>query len=744
MLLIAATLEMRNRGNARQEGACSVPASSAAPARNRQSKGLVECAAAERHRLAVPRRGHVLSTVVEIYAKPIREAVAFLSGSLANRDCSAIRASLFLPSHEQVVLDTVRSDSEMVTWAIVSMWVVGVAAKALPVSASLVEAEQWFFGFYAPDRLTRLPSDKAMRKAETLLRADADASSYFELLPYILDPHGPGSRLSVRSNPATRAARTRKRAEGVFYTPADVAEYMAGACVDAVSFESLPTVFDPACGTGVFLRAALQKIRARRPERNIFVLASECLFGTDIDPWPLDATAFVLLADCWVDKRKGHGSAPAEAWKRLRRNLACVDTLRIDPASNVPERNGKNIQENCSGVGRFSISQLFPALKRGPTVILGNPPYADLGPRSDLTALGSVYETLAVKLDANAEIYLPFIEQMIRLADENVCSGALVLPLSIACNVGPQFIRARNLLSKTRGRWRFAFFDREPHALFGEDVKTRNAIILWSRIPSDRSTALATGPLRKWRGDSRAAMFKSLHFTVVDSDIRAGIPKIDGDIQAAALKRLCMRESRLEQVVEGMERFNLAETPSGDDRTVFVGPTAYNFLNVFVRPERCLIRGGQMLSEHPLHAVRCSSRKDAFAVFAILSSHLAYWWWHTQGDGFHVSRRFLAELPFGVEVFRERRVRTVLSERGAELWSAIKANPIISLNRGRTSIAYTPNGHDDIRRKIDQTLADLGGLERVFVDELQQFTARTVAATLRKYSITKNEDKERA
>lgn len=743
MLLTVATLEMRHRGDALQEWLFSVPTPSSAPGRrNGQSESSVVCAAEERYHLAVPRRGHVLSTVVEIYGKPIRDAVVALSCSLARRDCSAIRGSLFLPRHELAVPDILRSDADMAAWAIVSMWVVGLATKALPVTASLVAAEEWFLGLHAPDRLTKLASDEAIRKAETALRSEVDASAYFELLPYILDPHGPGSRLSVRRNPATRTAQTRKRAEGVFYTPADVAEYMAGACLSALSPEALPTVFDPACGTGVFLRAVLQEIRRRHPQRNIFSLASECLFGADIDPWPLDATAFVLLADSWVESG-GHGGAPVEAWRRLRLNLACIDTLRIDPAEDTPERDGKNIQNDLAGNGRIAISRLFPALERGPTVILGNPPYADLGQRGDLTELGRLYETLGIKPCANAEIYLPFIEQMIRLADQGTCSGALVLPLSIACNVGPQFSVTRKLISKTRGRWRFAFFDREPHALFGEDVKTRNAIMLWSRIPSDGTAAIATGPLRKWRGDSRAPMFKSLRFTVLDSDIRAGIPKLEGDIQAAALRTLSTRWGRLEQVVHSIGRFDLAETPGTDDRTVFVGPTAYNFLNVFVRPEADLLNGVPALSEHPLHAVRCSSNRDAFAVFAVLSSHLVYWWWHTHGDGFHVSGRFLAELPFGLEAFTTP-VDDVLSERGAELWSAIKANPIISVNRGRTSLAYTPNGHDDIRRKIDEVLADLVGLDEAFVDELQQFTARTVAATLRKYAITETEDKESA
>ena len=155
-------------------------------------------------------------------------------------------------------------------------------------------------------------------------------------------------------------------------------------------------------------------------------------------------------------------------------NLACIDTLRVDPAASIVREDAKSLQKD----GRVSISRLFPAMERGPTVVLGNPPYADLGHRLDLGELGGVYKTLAVKPQPNAEICLPFVEQMIRLADRDLCSGALVLPLSVACNVGPQFSVARELISKTRGRWRFAFFDREPHALFGEDVKTRNTIML--------------------------------------------------------------------------------------------------------------------------------------------------------------------------------------------------------------------------------------------------------------------------
>ena len=53
-----------------------------------------------------------------------------------------------------------------------------------------------------------------------------------DLLPYVLDPHGPGSRASILKDPKTREARDAKRQKGVFYTPSDVANYMARAVLN--------------------------------------------------------------------------------------------------------------------------------------------------------------------------------------------------------------------------------------------------------------------------------------------------------------------------------------------------------------------------------------------------------------------------------------------------------------------------------------------------------------------------------
>lgn len=185
-------------------------------------------------RLDVPRRGHVLTTVAETYGGPVRVAVAELRRSLEQENHGNLAELLPSSGLGRPESGSSRGDGEMAAWNIVSMWVAGVAAGELPRRSTLAEAEEWFSGGgFLGRRLTELPSGAALDRAEEALRFRGDADAYRQLLPYVLDPHGPGSRLSVMRDPATEASRGRKRAEGVFYTPADVAEYMVEGCLDS-------------------------------------------------------------------------------------------------------------------------------------------------------------------------------------------------------------------------------------------------------------------------------------------------------------------------------------------------------------------------------------------------------------------------------------------------------------------------------------------------------------------------------
>jgi len=695
--------------------------------------------------LAIPRRGHVLTTVAEEYGRPVRDAVAILTRAFEGRDSAGAYHSCISRRLPEPGAWTVRSDAERMAWTLVSAWLTGFATRTITGDAGVRDAAHWFFGSTLESNPATLISERSLIQVDAALAACGDPTGYLELLPYVLDPHGPGSRLSIRRNARTRAARDKKRTEGVYYTPSDVAAYMVRECLDGLGdTDDPPSFFDPACGTAVFLRAALAALKEVWPDHSAQSLAQTRLYGTDIDPWVLDAAAFVLLADCLIDSVDSH-IAPLPFWHRLRLNLACIDALRLDPPrrdralNSVSESSVFNSlaagrlptpDESALFNDRVSLSQLFTFLPDAPLVVIGNPPYTDLGDRDDYATLSTLFASLGGKAKPTSEVYPLFVEQMVRLVPDAPAVGALVLPLSLACNVGGQFARTRALVEKTDGTWRFAFFDREPHALFGEDVKTRNTILLWHRDKEDGQAAIESGPLRKWRGDNRAEMFTTIRFTPVANAIRSGIPKIDGAFQAHAVEVLAKRWDRFEHACANIYRIPLTQALKSDQHTVFVGATAYNFLNVFLKPPSGILDTASALSEHPLHAMDFPTNEDATAAFALLSSHLAYWWWHVMGDGFHVTGRFLASLPFGVNALSDPS-RAALAVCGEKLWSLINTAPIISVNRGRTSLAFSPNGFDGVRQESDQILVGLAGLESVFVEELQRFTAHTIKAALR-------------
>ena len=465
-------------------------------------------------------------------SKSIRQAVDLLAQPLRQKSLHRFSDALLSSCQHQSGSVPGCISPLVVAWDIVAMWLTGVVTNNLSIEASLREAGEWFLGSENSGVSTELLSAPEVREVEKALPSGLNAELCREQLPYLLDPHGPGSRLSVMRDPTTRAARVRKRAKGVFYTPDDVATYMVRDCLDSLRSDGLPTVYDPACGTGVFLRAALRELSRRHGDIDASSLAFECLFGTDIAPWPLDASAFVLLAELLV-RDPVRSAPPVGLWSRLRLNLGRIDTLLLDPVS----LNGRGNDHSR----RISLSKLFSAMKEEPTVIVGNPPYADLGNPLHVEDLIRPFKTLQVKPLPTAEVYVAFLEQMMRLGNRRQCAGSLVLPLSIASNIGPQFAVARQLIQETPGRWRFAFFDREPQALFGEDVKTRNAILFWGRDASSTDSVLASGPLRRWRGDGREAMFDGIRFTRIHYDIRSGIPKVEGSRQATAMETLGAR-----------------------------------------------------------------------------------------------------------------------------------------------------------------------------------------------------------
>jgi hypothetical protein len=285
-------------------------------------------------------------------------------------------------------------------------------------------------------------------------------------------------------------------------------------------------------------------------------------------------------------------------------------------------------------------------------------------------------------------------------------------------------------MSSYGGCWKFAFFDREPHALFGEEVKTRNAILLRIEESSTplrgESAIIETGRLRKWTSRTRKQLFDSIYFTSFGAlNIANGIPKVEGKLQSHAFNILKSVQSRFETLCKSIAKYSLdIALEQKHTKFVYVGGTAYNFLNVFRKFDDDIDRKTP-LSESPIHCLEFMTEKDASAAFAMLSSRLVFWLWHIQSDGFHVPSWFVKALPLEVKNIPDKQM-VRLSALGVRLWSNIQAHRFSSINGGKLTYTFRPLSCDEERDEIDSILVGAFSLPSEFALELKRFERKIV------------------
>lgn len=700
-------------------------------------------------RLAVPGFGRTLATAAEERGRHIRRAVQIVAGELESSE-SDLLLQVILPRQSNLIQVSKAEPAALrCSWALINMWLLARSCGAIGADGSLAEAESWFLG--SARRHFRsiaecLSGNAAVSALEALCELSIDGDLK-DLLPYVLEAHGPGSRLSVMRDSGTRAARIAKKERGVFYTPLDVAEYMVGQVLDrSVDGREAPRSFDPACGTGVFLITLLRKLVGRESRSSdAFELAAQALFGADISPLAVESCVFVLLHECINDAVR-RGLAPWSAWQLLRLNFAAVDALRIENCTAPSKQSyavararlqkilasGRlrddvlNATVASSTVGMILLQELFPEIEQGFDLLVGNPPYAALGATSKEAKLTERFASLTgIPLSGAENVYTLFIELMWRLTKPGQNASTLVVPLSIAYSQRSQFQQCRKAMTYSGGEWYCSFFDREPHALFGEDVKTRNAILIRREAGSTPKrgevSAVHTGSLKKWTSRTRARLFDSIAFTALGRvPVTAGIPKLGDEAQAASYEKLRAQVSQGEPLWNKICKAALSETAH---RTkpycVYVAGTAYNFLNVF-RALTADNAAQKSLSESGVHCVECSSDRLAKAAFAVLSSRLVFWLWHVEGDGFHVSRSLLEKIPFGANSFTEAQL-SALSRLGGDLWQDLQQHQIVSVNKGKTTFAFRPLACENLRDEIDSILMKAADLPSSFQDALRSF-----------------------
>lgn len=672
----------------------------------------------ERNRPSRPVAGRSLGASVTAIEPPVRSAVAAIVAAInvsANAEDALLGSARYTPGAR------LESPDVRVAWAVVSIALIHAHSLSTEHTSSFAEALLWF----SRDRrfvrtILDCASPEAWQTAEAELAALTVNHELWDLLPYVLEPHGHVTRTRLESCDLSRATRDAKKSSGVFYTPSDVAEFLVRSAAASKGVKG--TWFDPACGTGVFLRSVLTCARSDATSGSFdsFDFIRESLFGVDLSALSTDLTCLVLLAECTF--RAESSTAPIDAWRTVRSNVVCGDSLRI-----VPLNGGHQLQ--IADQDQVRIETLFGEVaQHGFDHVIMNPPYAAVPFEADSASSWASFLVKAASGIADAQT--AFTEMLWKFTHAGG-SGAAVLPLSIGTNTSTAYCVLREELSKIPAVTDFLFFDREPQALFGEDIKTRNLILIVHRAPTGGHFA-RTSRMLKWTAKQRPSIFTMDRLVPLDGlPVKTFVPKLGCLVERDVYRHLSSLTSTrtMPPSAVAFARATMAElleAPTDKSRyDVLVSATAYNFLNVFIAsglPEKT----DYPFSSSPLNKISFAEVEIAQAAIAILSSRLSFWLWHVEGDGFHVTSDFLRRLPLWVAL-RSKPTCARLAEFGSVYWAAAKTHRVESINGGKqTSSFHTGYGYP-LFAEVDELLLGVLGSPIKSSNFLDSFIKATVS-----------------
>ena len=237
-------------------------------------------------------------------------------------------------------------------------------------------------------------------------------------------------RLASLSNPPVELlgqvyeglqSRFQKRSGGIFYTPIAIADYV----VDQTIATPMPRILDPACGGGIFLLRAYQKLidRLEHPsfEQRMYLL-QKCIYGVDIDPQAVAIAQVALL----LKSVEGLSELPPNLdsgrslFPHLNQNLQCGNAV-IQPDAEVLQSD------------QFDV-------------VIGNPPYLDAEQMTLLHPDWRQYCTQHYRsARGNWDLFCVFIERAIDLCRAGGFTSLVVPNKLISANYAAQ---ARSLLAK--------------------------------------------------------------------------------------------------------------------------------------------------------------------------------------------------------------------------------------------------------------------------------------------------------
>lgn len=382
-----------------------------------------------------------------------------------------------------------------------------------------------------------------------------------------------------------------------------------------------------------------------------------------------------------------------------------------------------NWQENHQALHWFA--EFYSVIKRGGfDVIIGNPPYVEIPKSFDRNLLTSIYKTALPRWSRDEDLYTLVVERSLSVLQSKGKLG-FILPLSLAFSTKRSYVELRDVLAAAPGKWWLSHFDRIPSSLFGNEVRTRCTIAIYSSDGESKSVPLMfTSGLTRWNAEERDALFQCIRYSSVSAPISTGIPKIGSEIQAKAYSTLCARGRTLEEDLTNSIPFTALanDAPNFPNNAVFVGGVAYNWFPAWRQIPPTTSADGTPSLPARTAGFRFSNEDDANLVFALLCSSLGYWWWAVASDGFNLKKWLVNRFPISLRSITPE-CKAELVVLGSKLKDKLESQYVYKDNRGRIGNYYLPACQATVD-EIDRCLANhVEGLTKEFFVDIRNFNA---------------------
>ena len=585
-----------------------------------------------------------------------------------------------------------------------------------------------------------------------------NGKDFVKLLPYILEAFEYETKYLNVENYKVISKYT-KKINGIYYTPKDVVNYIIdntlekyvednnyyGKQIDK-QIDELKNIkiLDASCGTGVFLLEVINRLITKynalikqHPENFIIkcpltLSIKNNIYGVDKSATAIQSCIFMILfanikilakSDyspyqiyCLALLNIKQGDSITSASPKFSKcidksfiqklNLKIRSTYKklilegtLDSTFNEAFMTKyKLLYENKYGFYfEFEYPEVF-SNNNGFTCIIGNPPYVKASNIHLCNEQISYYESCSNRNNVN--LYMYFVENLIKLSSDLSYSG-LIVPLSISYNTNNNFKKLRKLIENDIASWKFAFFDRSPDSIFGDNVKTR-ACILFSETENKLKKSIYTTKLQRWSSMNRDNLFKEIFYSQnIDYDIVNYIPKLESNIEVKTFKKLYSNSAKLGNIIQIISQNSCSESGSKIDDTIYFYNTAYNWISVFIDVPDSWDKDNNKITLNSVSLIKCSENK--YFIYALLTSTITYWLWIVQGDIFHVSKTFIEHLPFDTSLFSNKAYNNLI-QLGQNLWEDVLKNKTVKVNAGKRIGNYSYIQSLSIINKINSTI----------------------------------------